>query len=130
MDPTTVVCPQKTCPASGHTGQGTIGIHAQQEQRCICHVCHQTFSATTGTACSRLRTSTEPVVLVVPLLAHGCPVLAIVAALGFDERTVVAWWARAGRQGQAVPEYLGDFRERLYYVRVIVQNCAFRSMKP
>jgi hypothetical protein len=46
------------------------------------------------------------VVLVVTLLAHGCPVSAIVAALGFDERTVADWWARSGQQGQAVQEYL------------------------
>jgi IS1 family transposase len=46
------------------------------------------------------------VVLVVTLLAHGCPVQAIVAAFGFDERTVADWWARSGRQGQAVQEYL------------------------
>ena len=26
--------------------------------------------------------------------------------LGFDERTVADWWARLGRQGQAVHEYL------------------------
>ena len=45
-------------------------------------------------------------VIVVTLLAHGCPVQAIVAAFGFDERTVAAWWARAGRQGQAVQEQL------------------------
>jgi hypothetical protein len=36
----------------------------------------------------------------------GCPVQAIVAAFGFDERTVAAWWTRSGRQGQAVHEYL------------------------
>ena len=41
-----------------------------------------------------------------PLLAHGCPVQAIVVAFGFDERTVAAWGARAGRQGQAVQEHL------------------------
>jgi hypothetical protein len=29
-----------------------------------------------------------------------------VAALGFDERTVADWWARSGRQGQAVQEAL------------------------
>jgi hypothetical protein len=29
-----------------------------------------------------------------------------VAAFGFDERTVAAWWARSGRQGQAVHEDL------------------------
>jgi hypothetical protein len=30
----------------------------------------------------------------------------VVAAFGFDERTVAAWRARTGRQGQAVQEYL------------------------
>jgi hypothetical protein len=44
--------------------------------------------------------------LVVTLLAHGCPLQALVAAFGFDERTRAAWWARSGRQGQAVHEYL------------------------
>jgi hypothetical protein len=33
-------------------------------------------------------------------------VLLIVAAFGFDERTVAAWWARTGRQGQTVHAYL------------------------
>jgi hypothetical protein len=27
---------------------------------------------------------------------------------GFDERTVADWWARSGRQGQAVHAYLGE----------------------
>jgi hypothetical protein len=27
MDPTTTCCPNRHCPASGHTGQGYIGIH-------------------------------------------------------------------------------------------------------
>src|SRR5262245_59737870 len=45
-------------------------------------------------------------VIVVTLLAHGCPVQAIGAAFGCDERTVSAWWARAGRQGPAVHAYL------------------------
>jgi hypothetical protein len=43
---------------------------------------------------------------VVTLLAHGCPLQAIVAAFGVDERTVAEWWARSGRQGQAVQEAL------------------------
>jgi transposase-like protein len=106
MDPTTTFCPNRNCPARGQTGQGNIGIHSQKEQRFICHACHKTFSATTGTAFYRLRTAAETVSLVVTLLAHGCPVQAIVAAFGFDERTVAAWWARSGRQGQAVHEYL------------------------
>ena len=106
MDPTTAFCPNEHCHARGQTGQGHIGIHAQQEQRFICHACHKTFSARTGTVFYRLRTSAETVVLVVTLRAHGCPVHAIVAALGFDERTVAAWWARSGRQGQTVHESL------------------------
>ena len=106
MDPTTVFCPHRTCPARGQTGQGKIGIHSRKEQRFICHACDKTFSATRGTVFYRLRTSAETVVMVVTLLAHGCPVQAMVAAFGFDERTVAAWWARSGRQGQAVHEYL------------------------
>jgi transposase-like protein len=108
MDPTTVFCPNEHCPARGQTGQGNIGIHAPKEQRFLCHACHKTFSARTGTVFYRLRTSAQTVVLVVTLLAHGCPVQAIVAALGFDERTIADWWARSGRQGQAVHEYLAE----------------------
>ena len=106
MDPTTTFCPNQHCPARGQTGRGNIGIHSQKEQRFICHACQKTFSATTGTVFYRLRTAAETVSLVVTLLAHGCPVQAIVAAFGFDERTIAAWWTRSGRQGQAVHAYL------------------------
>src|SRR2546428_329782 len=106
MDPTTVFCPNRHCPARGQTGMGNIGIHSQKEQRFICHECHKTFSATKGTAFYRLRTEAETVSLVVTWLALGCPVQAIVAALGLDERTIADWWARSGRQGQGVHEYL------------------------
>jgi len=106
MDPTTTFCPNRNCPARGQTGQGNIGIHSQKEQRFICHACHKTFSARTGTVFYRLRTSAETVVIIVTLLAHGCPLQAIVAAFGFDERTIADWWARSGRQGQAVHESL------------------------
>jgi transposase-like protein len=106
MDPTTVFCPNWTCSARGQSGQGNIGIHSRQDKRFICTQCHKTFTATKGTVFYRLHTSAETVVIVVTLLAHGCPVQAIVAAFGFDERTVAEWWARSGRQGQAVHEYL------------------------
>jgi transposase-like protein len=106
MDPTSVFCPNRHCHARGQIGQSNIGIHSRKEQRFICHECHKTFSATTGTVFYRLRTLAETVVIVVTLLAHGCPLQAIVAAFGFDERTVADWWARSGRQGQAVYEYL------------------------
>lgn len=49
-----------------------------------------------------LRTSTELVVIVVTLLAFGCPLQAIVHAYGLDERTVASWRDRAGQQCQRV----------------------------
>src|SRR3989442_15790197 len=79
MDPTTVFCPNGHCYARGPTGMGNIGIHARKAQRFLCHACHTTFSARKGTGCSRLRTSAEPVVIVGTLLAHGCPLQALVA---------------------------------------------------
>jgi transposase-like protein len=106
MDPTTAFCPNWHCHARGQIGRGHIGIHARKEPRFIGQECHTTFSATTGTVCYRLRPSAETVVLVVTLLAHGCPLQAIVAAFGVDERTVANWWARSGRQGQTVQAYL------------------------
>src|SRR6266487_2516957 len=106
MDPSTVFCPNRACPARGQTGQGNIGIHSRKDKRFLCTACHKTFSATKGTALYRLRIATETVTRVVTLLAHGCPPQAIVAAFGFDERTVASWMARGGVQGQAVQEHL------------------------
>jgi transposase-like protein len=106
MDPTTLFCPNTACPARGQRGQGNIGVHSRKDKRFICTECRKTFSATTGTAFYRLRTAADTVALVMTLLAHGCPVQAIVAAFGFDERTVAVWEARSGRQGQAVQEHL------------------------
>jgi transposase-like protein len=106
MDPTTLFCPNTACPARGQRGQGNIGVHSRKDKRFICTACRKTFSAPTGTAFYRLRTAAETVALVMTLLAHGCPVQAIVAAFGFDERTVAVWEARSGRQGQAVQEHL------------------------
>jgi transposase-like protein len=101
MAPTTTGGPHWACPASGHRGQGTRGLPARQARRFRCPQCRTTFRATPGTGCSRRRPSAATVVLVVPCLAPGGPVPAIVAALGRDERTVAAWGTRAGRQGQA-----------------------------
>ncbi len=47
-----------------------------------------------------LRYPTETVILVVTLVAYGCPGTAIVAAFGIDERTVAAWIGRAGQQAE------------------------------
>jgi len=47
-----------------------------------------------------LRKPTELIVIVVTLLAYGCPIQAIVHAFGLDERTVASWRDRAGRHCQ------------------------------
>ena len=88
MNPSTVFCPNLACPARGQTGQGNIGMHSRKDKRLICTECRKTFTATKGTVFYRLRTAAALVALVVTLLAHGCPWQAIVAAFGFDERTV------------------------------------------
>jgi transposase-like protein len=106
MDPARTFCPNLACAARGQTGQGNIGIHSRKEQRFLCTECRKTCTATKGTAMYRLRTAAETVSLVVTLMAHGCPLQAIVVAFGYDERTVACWLARAGSQGQAVQEHL------------------------
>jgi transposase-like protein/IS1 family transposase len=117
MDPASVFCPNPACPARGQTGQGNIGRHSRQEQRLICKQCRKTFTLTKGTAFYRLRTPAETVSLVITLLAHGCPLQAIVVAFGFDERTVAAWFARAGTQAQAVQEHLVEQPQELGQVQ-------------
>src|SRR3712207_7266379 len=46
------------------------------------------------------------VLAVVTLLAYGCPVQAIVAAFGLDERTVARWQKECGLQCRRVHEHL------------------------
>jgi transposase-like protein len=106
MDPQTVFCPNFDCPARGQLGKGNIGVHQHRERRYICHVCHKTFSATKGTSLYRLRTNPDQVALVLALLAHGCPVCAIVFAFELDERTVRDWEHRAGQHTEQVHEHL------------------------
>ena len=96
MDPRTQFCHNAACPARGRIEEGNIGVHSRQDQRYKCHVCGKTFTATRGTVFYRLRTDAVIVTLVTTLLAWGCPVQAIVAAFGLDERTVRSWQTRAG----------------------------------
>ena len=51
------------------------------------------------------------------MLAHGCPLQAIVVAFGYDERTVASWLARAGVQGQAVQEHVVEQPHDLGHVQ-------------
>jgi len=94
------------CPARGQVGKENIHVHSQRDKRCICEVCGQTFTTTTGTIFYRLRSDPQLVMWVIVLLAYGCPVQAIVKAFGLDERTVCDWHRRAGQHCQQVHEQL------------------------
>lgn len=102
MNPEVIFCPNIECPARGQTGEGNISVHSQQEKRYKCEECGVTFAATKGTLFYRLRTDPKVVMWVIILLAYGCPLQAIVAAFGLDERTVRSWWQRAGEQCKAI----------------------------
>jgi transposase-like protein len=97
MRPEQVVCPNSACGASGR-----IGVHSHKERRYICHGCKRTFADTTGTLLYRLKQPLDLVVLVVTLLAYGCPIGALVAAFGLDERTIAAWQDKAGQHAKRV----------------------------
>ncbi len=106
MDPWRQFCHNEQCPARGKLGEGNIRVHSRRETRYRCRTCGQTFTPTKGTTRFRLHKPTELFLLVVTLLSHGCPVPAIVAAFGLDERTVTDWLRKAGVHCQQVHEHL------------------------
>jgi len=106
MDPQHTFCPNPDCPARGQVGKGNIRIHSRKEQRYRCRLCHQSFSARQGTPLHRRHTPEATISLVMTLVAHGCPILAIVAAFGFQARTVHAWVAAAGQHSQQLHQHL------------------------
>jgi transposase-like protein len=95
LDPEIMTCPH--CKE-----EERIGVHSHQERRCKCHACNKTFAETKGTLFFGLHYPVWVVVLVLTLLAHGCPPAAIVVAFYLDERTVAAWHKKAGHHGQRV----------------------------
>jgi transposase-like protein len=101
MRPEQVVCPNSDCGASER-----IGVHSHKQRRYICHTCHRTFAETTGTILYGLKHPISLVLVVLTLLAYGCPLPAIVAAFELDERTVADWQRKAGAQARKVHEQL------------------------
>jgi len=101
MRPELIVCPNAACGANDR-----IGVHSQAERRYICHTCGATFSETKGTLLYGLHHPAWLVIVVLTLLAFGCPVPAIVAAFALDERTIAAWQEKAGRHARAVQDEL------------------------
>jgi transposase-like protein len=105
MDPQKTFCPNADCAARGQPGLGNIKVHSHKEQRFRCSRCGKTFAASKGTPFYRLHKDRSLLVIVITLLAHGCPLSAIVAAFGLDERTVAAWYAKAGTHSQGVHQH-------------------------
>jgi transposase-like protein len=101
MRPEQVVCPNSECGANGR-----VGVHSHKERRYICHGCKRTFADTTGTLLYRLKQPLDLVLLVLTLLAYGCPIGALVAAFGLDERTIAEWQRKAGQHAKQVQEQL------------------------
>ena len=104
MNPQPSFCPNLACSSRGKVGAGNLRVHDRLRDRWKCRTCGKTFSARTGTPFFGLKSDPQMVVLVVTLLAFSCPLPAIVAAFGLDERTVAAWQRRAGAHCQAVHE--------------------------
>ena len=106
MNPQEQFCPNMACPARGKIGENNIVVHSRKEARYQCKICSKTYVATSGTPFYRLHHSTELMVIVTTLIAHGCPAQAIVAAYHLDERTVMSWQERTGHHCQQVHEHL------------------------
>lgn len=99
-----VLCPTPDCPGNGAAGD--IVVHSRREQRFKCHRCGHSFAVTAGTPFYRLHHAAELMVIVLALLAHGCPVQAIVFAYGLHEDTVRTWLLRGGTHAQQVHQHL------------------------
>ena len=104
MDPLQSFCPNRDCPARGHTGRDNIKIHCHKRKRLRCSVCGKTFSHRTGTPFLNVKTETDTIALVLTLIAHGCPVAAIEAAFHVQRRTVRDWIEKAGQHVRTVHE--------------------------
>jgi transposase-like protein len=105
VDPTKAFCDNPRCAARGKVGCGDISVHSHKEQRFRCHSCGKTFAASKGTPFYRLHKERWLFVCVSTLLAHGCPLQAIVAAFGLDERTVADWYGKSGSHSQDVHQH-------------------------
>jgi len=101
-----VFCPNNDCPARGRCGAGNIRIHARTPLRYRCTVCGKTFGARAGTPFYRRHTDEATITTVLTLLAHGCPIAAVVVAFGVQRQTVSAWLDAAGQQCGAVHQHL------------------------
>jgi transposase-like protein len=102
VDTKGVFCANPACADRGVTDQGNVKVHSRKERRFRCWTCGKTFAASAGTPFYRLHKDHSLFVCVITLLTHGCPLPAVVAAFGLDERTVADWQRKAGGHCQDV----------------------------
>ena len=95
MDPQQQFCHNEGCRAYGRKEEGHIVIHSSAERRYQCKRCKKTFSATKGSAFYRAHKPHELVLMVITLLAHGCPVQA--NSWPLSASTSARWPAGKGR---------------------------------
>ena len=101
MNPQPSFCPNLAYPSRGKIADGNLRVHHSLDNRWRCRTCNKTFSGRKGTPFYGLKHDLDLVVKVLVLLAHGCPLPAIVAAFDLDERTIAKWQRRAG--GLSIP---------------------------
>src|SRR5579885_311924 len=112
MNPQELFCSNPACPSRGLQGQGNITVKDSLTSRFQCKTCGKSFTARKGTVLYRLQTKEATVLLVLALLAYGCPPQAIVRAFGLDERTVARWQKKAGAHCQSVHAHLVEDQPR------------------
>jgi transposase-like protein len=112
MSPQLLFCLNLDCPSRGRIDADNIRVHNSLEGRFRCHTCGRTFASTKGTIFYRLKTDPKIVILVLTLLAYGCPLQAIVRAFEFDERTVTNWQKKAGEHCKQTHRHLVEQQAR------------------
>jgi transposase-like protein len=108
MDASQVFCPNMACVARGKSGEGTIVSHGKVRARYRCKRRRKTFSAQAGTMFEGQRKPKTLIVIVVTLLAYGCPLQAIVQAFDLDERAVARSSGEALEAGSIKPSCSKD----------------------
>jgi transposase-like protein len=105
MNPQGVFCANPHCADRGVADRGNVKVHSHKHRRFRCLSRGKTFAATSGTPFFRLHKDQTLFLTVITLLAHGCPLPAVVAAFALDERTVASWQAKAGSHCAAVHQH-------------------------
>lgn len=106
MNPQVQFCPNIDCPARGQKGKGNITSHSRKEKRYRCKQCSKTFVERKGSALEGLKKTEKLFETVTTLLAHGCPIPAIVVAFELDVRTVRSWLLKAGLHCELVHKHI------------------------